>query len=79
MRVFRLSDGSSWLATLHEPGDTGAGGTRAGWETVLFQQDQQVTGQRLVYRPSGWLDGATLNDLVAAYEEGVPVRMRWGG
>jgi hypothetical protein len=74
MRVFRLSDGTSWVARLEEPGQGGG----SGWEAVVFQKDPETAAQRLVYRPSGWLDAASVPELTAALEEGVTVRLRWG-
>ena len=77
MRVFKLSDGSSWIAKIHEASD-GMASPAAGWDTILFQQDPDAFGQRLVYRPRGWLTSATSAELAAALEEGVAIRVRWG-
>jgi hypothetical protein len=75
MRVFKVADGTSWVARLHET-ETGAAAARSRWQAILFETPR--AGQRLVYRPSGWLQTATPDDLVAALEEGMGVRTRWG-
>jgi hypothetical protein len=75
MRVFKLSDGSSWTARLH---DEGQPGRRIGWEAILLESTPHAASQRLVYRPPGWLDAATAGEVAAALEEGVAVRVRWG-
>lgn len=77
MRVFRLVDGTSWVARVHDaPEDPSA--VRAGWEAILFEHSPGAVAQRLVYRPAGWLQHATPGDLAEALEEGVAVRVRWG-
>jgi hypothetical protein len=77
MRVFKLSDGSSWTARLHDPHDAGTS-PRVGWEAILFAESPHAAAQRLVYRPAGWLSDASLKDLAEALREGVVVRTRWG-
>jgi hypothetical protein len=79
MRVFKVSDGSSWVARVSE-GDIApeAGPATFGWDAIVFETDRMTAVQRLVYRPSGWLGGATVAELAAALEEGQPVRTRWG-
>lgn len=77
MRVFKVADGTSWTVRLEE-GD-GAGDSSTGWEAVVFDASPHGVAQRLVYRPSGWLEAATPGDLAAALEESVAVRIRWGG
>jgi hypothetical protein len=79
MRVFKVSDGTSWVARLHDGAEHAPAAERAGWEAILFTADPVAVAQRLVYRPAGWLAAATLDELVAALEEGVLVRARWGG
>ncbi|HEX6306960.1 MAG TPA: hypothetical protein VFZ69_02165 [Longimicrobiales bacterium] len=79
MRVFKVADGTSWVARLHDAvDDAGAVRTRTGWEAVVFEGGPSAVAQRLVYRPNGWLAAATPADLAQALEEGVPIRVRWG-
>jgi hypothetical protein len=79
MRVFKLSDGTSWVARLHDGSDVESDVTeRVGWEAVVFDASPAVLAQRLVYRPAGWLTSATVAELAAALEEAVSVRVRWG-
>jgi hypothetical protein len=78
MRVFKVSDGTSWEARLQEPG-AGSSASTAAWEAILFQPGPRTDADRLVYRPAGWLAAASQADLAAALEEGVRVRVRWGG
>lgn len=75
MRVFKVSDGSSWTARPdgQSPEPEGA---RAGWEGILFEQAEGRA--RLVYRPAGWLNAATVEELAAALAEGEAIRARWG-
>jgi hypothetical protein len=77
MRVFKVADGTSWVAKLQDPSDAPEA-SHNGWEAVLFELTPAASAQRLVYRPAGWLQEATLSDLVEALEEGVAVRVRWG-
>jgi hypothetical protein len=78
MRVFKVSDGTSWQARLQEPGADSSASTAA-WEAILFQPGRTADVDRLVYRPAGWLAAASPEELAAALEEGVRVRVRWGG
>ena len=79
MRVFKVSDGTSWAARLHDTTDDGEAVTsRIGWEAILFEGGPGAVAQRLVYRPHGWLAAATPEELAAALEEGVAIRLRWG-
>lgn len=79
MKVFRLADGTSWVARLHDAVDDPKAVTaRTGWEAVVFEGGPGEVAQRLVYRPHGWLANATPADLAEALEEGVPIRVRWG-
>ena len=76
MRVFKVADGTSWVARVHDsavPATT----PRAGWEAIVFQSRPSQVAQ-LVYRPTGWLDGATPAELAAALEDSVAIRVRWG-
>jgi hypothetical protein len=77
VRVFKLSDGSSWVARLHEESELGRQGS--GWQAILFEASSAGASPRLVYRPTGWLDGASPEELADALDEGVAVRVRWGG
>ena len=77
MRVFKVSDGTSWVARLHEA-EAQSESRPSGWDAILFEQDVVATAQRLVYRPRGWLTTATPAELAAALEEGVLIRARWG-
>ena len=77
MRVFKL-DGTSWIARPEEETEKEEAEPRSGWEPILFEADLASVAQRLVYRPAGWLAEATLPDLVAALDEAVVVRARWG-
>jgi hypothetical protein len=81
MRVFKMSDGTSWVARLHDGAEDGDDDVaqRIGWEAVVFDSTPASVAQRLVYRPAGWLAAATVAELAAALEEGVAVRLRWGG
>jgi hypothetical protein len=78
MRVFKVSDGSSWVARLHDSTEDGSARMRIGWEAILFEQEPAHVAQRLVYRPPGWLADASAEELATALEEGVAVRVRWG-
>ncbi|HSJ23305.1 MAG TPA: hypothetical protein VK929_01390 [Longimicrobiales bacterium] len=77
MKVFKVSDGTSWTARL-EAGDDAGDNTTAGWEAVVFDASPHAVAQRLVYRPAGWFETATPGELAAALEESVAVRVRWG-
>lgn len=77
MRVFKLADGTSWVARLHDEAPEVVE-RRFGWEAVVFDAAPADVPQRLVYRPRGWLEGATADELAAALDEGVAVRLRWG-
>jgi hypothetical protein len=77
MRYFRLTDGTSWVARLHD--ETEDESRRVvGWQAILFETSPAAVAQRLVYRPPGWLSAATPDELAAALEEGISVRVRWG-
>lgn len=78
MRVFKVSDGTSWVARLHDTAEDGAAEQRAGWEAIVFHNGPSDVAQ-LVYRPNGWLAGASPEELAAALAEGVAIRVRWGG
>jgi hypothetical protein len=79
MRVFKVADGTSWVAWLDDTIDDAEAVTaRTGWEAILFESRPGTLAQRLVYRPHGWLAAATAEDLAAALDEGVAIRVRWG-
>ena len=78
MKVFKVADGSSWVARLHDTADDATVSARTGWEAILFESGPGAAAQRLVYRPYGWLDAATPAQLAEALEEGVAIRVRWG-
>jgi len=78
MRVFKVMDGTSWIAKLDEGEHATAQAPKTGWEAIVFEMDVVTGRRRLVYRPSGWLQGASVDDLVEALEEGVTVRAHWG-
>jgi len=73
MRVVSI-DGRSWVV---RPELLEESGTRAGWETILFESSP-LGAARLVYRPAGWLRTATDADLAAALAEAESVRSQWG-
>lgn len=77
MRIFKVADGTSWVARLHDETE-GESRRQVGWQAILFETGPAAAAQRLVYRPPGWLASATTEDLAAALEEGIAVRVRWG-
>lgn len=77
MRVFKVQDGTSWTARVEAGAEAPTGERRAGWEAVLFESSPAGGAARLVYRPAGWLTGATLQELLSALAEGETVRARW--
>lgn len=79
MKVFKVADGTSWVARLHDATDDSAAvNARTGWEAIVFEARPDAVAQRLVYRPHGWLATASPADLTAALEEGLAIRVRWG-
>ena len=78
MRIFKSQDGSSWVAKIHDGNEESAGvDNRTGWEVIQFETDPPGTIQRITYRPSGWLNDATIQELIAALHEGETVRAHW--
>jgi hypothetical protein len=77
MRIFKVADGTSWVARLHDRSDSSSA-NRIGWEAILFEATPGSVAQRLVYRPAGWLKDASVSELAAALDEGFAVRVRWG-
>lgn len=76
MRVFKVQDGTSWVARPDGQPPSMEGAT-AGWEAILFEKGAAGFA-RLVYRPAGWLQNATEEELAAALAEAEAVRARWG-
>lgn len=76
MRVAVEVEGTTWVARPDHGGSEAAPEERIGWEAVIFETDPPGV-QRVVFRPAGWLNLATLNDLVAALREADAVRTRW--
>ena len=78
MRVFSSDDGKTWVAKLHDGMAASASAeSRTGWEVIQFDSQPAGTYQRITYRPSGWLNNATVQDLIAALREGESVRAKW--
>jgi hypothetical protein len=75
MREFQADDGRAWRARL----DVTPGAEGGSWEIVLFEPGSDAEVQRIVYRPSGWLRHAAVQELIAALEEAEAVRTRWRG
>ncbi len=79
MRVFASADGRGWSARVYDgPQDDRIQAAGVGWEAVLFEAMSGGTGQRLAYRPAGWLAGAGPEELRTALEQSEAVRARWG-
>ena len=77
MRVFKFN-GKEWIAQIHDglEQDDGAE-TRVGWEVVQFDTKAGGSVQRIAYRPAGWLQKASIDELVDALHEGDTVRAAW--
>jgi hypothetical protein len=79
MKHFHAEDGRSWRARLHDgvaqPEDILR---RVGWEAIVFESAAAHADQRFVYRPAGWLDGATDAELREAVREAESIRTSWG-
>ena len=77
MRLFKF-DGKSWIAQLHDGAESiGSITVRVGWEVVQFDTQPSGTVQRIAYRPSGWLQKASIKELIDAMREGESVRAAW--
>jgi len=79
MRTFASVDGHHWGVRIAD----GAGEHRVdpaavGWEAILFELSEPEDRQRLTYRPVGWFDAATDQELESALAESEIVRTRWG-
>lgn len=78
MRIFKSEDGNSWIAKIHDGRDDEAGvDGRTGWEVIQFETDPPGAVQKITYRPSGWLSNASIQELIAALQEGDAVRAVW--
>lgn len=78
MRTFKSEDGKSWVAKIHDGLDAAeAGEARTGWEVIQFDTEPPGSFQRITYRPSGWLNNATMQELIEALKEGDTVRASW--
>lgn len=75
MRVFSV-DGKKWIAQLHDARQA-SGKMQVGWEVVQFDTQPAGTIQRIVYRPAGWLQNASIKELIDAMREGETVRAAW--
>ena len=77
MRTFK-TNGKTWIARLHEDEEKKPlAEERVGWEIVQFDTEPPGQVQRITYRPAGWLNNATIVDLIAALQEGETVRAKW--
>lgn len=76
MRISVQLEGKTWVVRLDEGVSADAPEQRVGWEAVIFETDPPSV-QRVVYRPAGWLNLATPNELTAALGEADAVRTRW--
>lgn len=74
MRVFVSRDGRTWSVGFHDGSLESRSDARSGWEAVVFDG---AVGQRLVFRPAGWLARAGQQDLQAAFDEAEAIRTRW--
>ena len=70
MRTFTSEDGKSWIARIHDGQEDAGGQERVGWEVIQFDTEPPGTIQRISYRPSGWLNHASIQELIAALLEG---------
>lgn len=78
MRVFTAQDGKRWIAKIHDGHDAAKSGDgRTGWEVVEFDSEQPGSYQKITYRPAGWLNHATIQELIAALQEAETVRASW--
>ena len=77
MRKFD-ADGKQWIAQIHDGLDPNAKvEVRGGWEVIQFDTQPGGTVQRITYRPSGWLQNASIAELIEALKEGDTVRAAW--
>ena len=77
MREFQ-ADGKQWRAHLHDGRVANSKvEVRVGWEVIQFDTQPPGNVQRISYRPAGWLNNASLNELIDALREGDTVRTVW--
>jgi hypothetical protein len=77
MRIFKV-DGKDWIAQLHVGRPTSSNvAVRAGWDVIQFDTKPSGSTQRIAYRPIGWLQNASIKDLIDAMREGETVRAAW--
>lgn len=76
MRSFKL-DGKNWIAHIYDSANKDVNGGRIGWEVVQFDTDPSGSTQRITYRPAGWLNQASIQQLIEALREGETVRAAW--
>lgn len=76
MRRFTSEDGRTWIARIHDGLESARNTERAGWEVIQFDTNPSEM-QRITYRPSGWLQNASIQELIAALQEGETVRTVW--
>ena len=77
MRIFKVND-KEWIAQIHDGLDQSASAqTRVGWEVVQFDTKPGGSVQRIAYRPAGWLQNASIAELIDALREGETVRAAW--
>jgi hypothetical protein len=78
MREFTTMNGRNWSVRLDDGlADASGFQRRVGWEVVLFVTVPPGGTQKIVHRPSGWLDHASLADLEYALAEAESVRTHW--
>jgi hypothetical protein len=78
MRSFESEDGKTWVARIHDGMNEQAGvDSRTGWEVIQFDSEAGGSFQKISYRPSGWLNDASIQELIDALKEGEAVRTSW--
>lgn len=78
MRTFKI-DGKEWVAKIHDPATnpTRPADVQAGWEIVQFDTQPPGNIKKITYRPPGWLNNASIQELIQAMLEGESVRAGW--
>ena len=76
MRLFKF-DGKHWTAAIHDGSHKDGNGGKIGWEVIQFDTQPSGSVQRISYRPAGWLNNASVQELIEALREGESVRARW--
>lgn len=78
MRYFKSQDERIWTIRLDEELASVSGfPRRVGWEAVLFETQSPGNSQRIAFRPMGWLNQATAEELARALNEAEAVRTHW--